>query len=53
MWAGIAVGTATHYGLDGTGIKSWWGQDFSTPIQTGPGAHPDPYTIGTMSLSRG
>jgi len=22
------VGTATCYGLDGAGIKSWWGQDF-------------------------
>jgi hypothetical protein len=23
-----AVGIVTHYGLDGVGIESWWGQDF-------------------------
>jgi hypothetical protein len=34
------VGIVTHYRLDGAGIKSWWGARFSTPIQTGPGAHP-------------
>ena len=25
---GSVVGIATGYGLDGPGIKSWWGQDF-------------------------
>ena len=25
-----SVGTATHYGLDGPGMKSWWGRDFRT-----------------------
>ena len=41
------VGTATHYRLDRPGIKSQWRARFSTPIQTGPGAHPASYTIGT------
>ena len=27
--AGIAVGIATRYGLDGSGIESRWGRDFS------------------------
>ena len=26
---GSAVGIATGYGLDGPGIESWWGRDFS------------------------
>jgi hypothetical protein len=26
---GSSVGIATGYGLDGPGIKSWWGRDFS------------------------
>jgi hypothetical protein len=26
---GSLVGTVTGYGLDGLGIESWWGQDFS------------------------
>jgi hypothetical protein len=26
-----SVGIATHYGLDGTGIESRWGQDFLHP----------------------
>ena len=40
-----SVGIATHYGLDGPGIKSLWG--FSAPVQTSPGAHPASYTMGT------
>jgi len=54
-WAspGSSVGIATRYGLDGPGIESRWGRDFSAPVQTGPGAHPASYTIGTGSLSRG
>jgi hypothetical protein len=36
---GSSVGIATDYGLDGPGIESWWGRDFS-PVQTGLGAHP-------------
>jgi len=41
---------ATHYGLDGPGIESWWGARFSTPVQTGPGAHPASYSMGTGSF---
>jgi hypothetical protein len=26
---GSSVGIATDYGLDGPGIESWWGRDFS------------------------
>jgi len=29
------------------------GTRFSTPVQTGLGAHPSSYTMGTGSLSRG
>ena len=28
----------TPYGKDGPGIESWWGERFSLPVQTGPGA---------------
>jgi len=31
---------ATRYGLDGPGIESRWGANFSAPVHTGPGAHP-------------
>jgi len=41
-WAGIA----TRFGLDGAGIESRWEARFSAPLQTGPGAHPAPYTNG-------
>ena len=47
-----SVGIATRYGLDGPGIKSQWGARFSTPVQTGPGAHQASYKMGT-GLSRG
>jgi hypothetical protein len=46
---GSSVGIATDYGLDGPGIKSWWGRDFP-PIQTGPGVHPASCTMGTSSF---
>jgi len=42
-----SVSIATHYGLDGPGIKSRWGQNFPQPIQTDPGVHPASYTMGT------
>jgi len=42
-----SVGIATLYGLDGPGIESRWGARFSAPVQTGPGAHPASYTMGT------
>ena len=45
-----SVGIATRYGLDGTGIESRWGARFSAPVQTGPGAHPVSYTVGTGSF---
>jgi len=39
------VGTGIHYGLDGLGIKFWWGEIFRT--------HPDqPCTMSTRSLPR-
>ena len=44
------VGIATRYGLDGPGIESRWGARFSTPVQTGPGAQPTSYTMGTGSF---
>jgi hypothetical protein len=43
-----SVVTATRYGLDGPGIESR-GATFSTPVQTGPVAHPAPCTMGTGS----
>ena len=42
-----SVGIATRYGLDGPGIESWWEVRFSAPVQTGPRAHPTPYTMDT------
>jgi hypothetical protein len=47
---GKSVGTANSYGLDGIGIEPGLGEIFR-PVQTGPGAHPASYIIGTMSLS--
>jgi len=48
--SGSSVGIATDYGLDGPGIESWWGARFSAPVQTGRGAHPASYTMGTGSF---
>jgi hypothetical protein len=45
-----SVSIATRYGLDGPGIESRWGARFSAPVQTGPGAHPASYTMGTGSF---
>ena len=47
---GSSVGTATRYGLDFPGIESWWRARFSVPVQTGPGAQPASYTMGTGSF---
>ena len=44
------VGMATRYGLNGSGIESWWGTRVSEPLQTGSGAHPASYTVGTGSF---
>ena len=42
---------ATRYGLKGPGIESrGGGARFFTPVQTGPGAHPAYYTMGTGSF---
>jgi len=30
---GSSVSIATHYGLDGPGIESWWGHDFLHPSE--------------------
>jgi hypothetical protein len=46
----ISDGIATSYGLDGPGIESQLEARFSAPVQTGPGAHPASYTMGTGSL---
>jgi len=45
-----SVSVATSYGLDGTGVESHWGAKFLMPVQTVPGAHPVPYTVGTGSF---
>jgi len=36
--------------VDCLGIESWWGRDFSAPVQTGPGVHPASCTMGTGSF---
>ena len=46
---GSSVGIATDYGLDSPGIKSQWGRDF-LPVQTGLGAHPASFAMGTRFL---
>jgi hypothetical protein len=45
-----SVGIATRYELGGPGIESQWGAKFSAPVQTGPGALPASYTMGTESF---
>jgi len=48
-----SVGIATRYGLDGPVIESRRGGEarFSATFQTGPGAHPASYTMGTGSFT--
>jgi len=46
------VGIATHYGLGGTGIKSWWGARSSAVLQIGSGVHPASYSMGNGSFPR-
>ena len=48
-----SVGIATRYGLDGPGIESRWGARFSVSVQTGSGAHPASYAMGTGSIPGG
>ena len=45
-----SVGIATRYGLDDPGVESRWGARFTTPVQTGPGAHPAYCTMGSGSF---
>ena len=45
-----SVGIATRYRLDGPGIESRWEAKFSAHVQTGTGAHPASYTMGTGSF---
>ena len=47
-----SVGAATRYGMDGPGFKCR-GEIFAAPVQTGPGAHPASYTLGTASFPGG
>ena len=47
----LAVEIATHYGLYGPEIEFHWGVRFSSPVQTGPRAHPTSYTMGTVPFS--
>ena len=51
--SGSVVGIATGYRLDGPGIESRWGARVSAPVQTGPGAHPASFTMGTGSFPGG
>jgi len=47
-----SVGITSHYGLDGPGIKSWWGRDFPYPSR--PALMPtQPPTQWEPGLSRG
>jgi hypothetical protein len=50
-----SVGISTRYGLDDSGDRiqvGGGGARFSEPVQTGPGAHPAVYTMGTKSFLR-
>jgi hypothetical protein len=42
---------AACYRLDGPGIKSWWGRDFYTPVQTGPWSNSASYTMSMGSFT--
>ena len=46
-----AVGIATRYGMEGTGIESRWRRDFPHPVQMGPRAHSASYTMYTGSFT--
>ena len=48
-----SVGIAPRHGLDGPVIVSPWGARFSELVQTGRGAHPASYTIGTAAFQGG
>jgi hypothetical protein len=46
---GSSVGVATDYGLDGPGIESRWGRDFSHTSRPALGPIPASCTMGTGS----
>jgi len=46
-----AVGIATRYGPGGSRFRFPVGFRLSSPVQTGPGAHPASYTMGTGSFA--
>jgi len=48
-WTGSSVGIATELRAGRCGMESLWGRDFPS-VQTGPGAHPASYTMGTGSF---
>ena len=48
--SGSSVGIATGYGMDGPGIEYRWRGRFSTPVNTGPGAHPASCTMSIRSF---
>ena len=50
MGRDISVVIATRYGLEDPGIESRREARFSAPAQTGPGANPATYTLGTGSF---
>jgi hypothetical protein len=50
--ADSSVGTATDYELDGPGIESWWGRDFSHTSRQALGPTPPPVHWGP-AFSRG
>ena len=43
-----SVGMATRYSLEGPGSNPGGGVRFFAPVQTGPGAHPASYTMGSF-----
>ena len=47
---GSSVSITTGYGLNVPGIESPWGTRFSAPVQTGPGAHPASFAMGSWSF---
>jgi len=54
MWGlDSVVGTGTCYGLESPGIESQRGSRFSASLQTGPGAQPASYTMGTRTFYLG
>jgi len=50
--ASSSVGLATELRAGWSGIESRWGRDFP-PVQSGPGAHPASYKMGTGSFPGG